>query len=267
MPPQQKAQPRRLGAKKNGLATLISSTFNNTIVSITDRPVQLLPGHPAQVGFGDRKSTPYAPRSSREVAASRDGTRHAQVDVFMGSRLRPRRPIRSLEATGLEVGAISDVTPVAHNGCRPPKRRRSETEGDGKMARYTGPDCKRCRRKDQALRQRAKCETAKCPIEKRPVPGDHGRALAPEQVPVADATKQNCARIYGVREAVPQLLRRANRQSGKTGENLLTILESRPDNVVFRAGFGKAAIWLANLFVGHISRERQEGGHSSYRVT
>ena len=106
----------------------IKSTFNNTIVSITDPNGNVISwassGH---VGFkGSRKSTPFAAQMAAESAARRaqeHGMR--KVDVFVkGPGSGRETAIRSLQAAGLEVGSINDVTPVPHNGCRPPKRRR-----------------------------------------------------------------------------------------------------------------------------------------------
>lgn len=106
----------------------IKSTFNNTIVSITDPLGAVISwassGH---VGFkGSRKSTPYAAQMAAENAA-RQATEHGmkKVDVFVkGPGSGRETAIRSLQAAGLEVGTIQDVTPQPHNGCRPPKRRR-----------------------------------------------------------------------------------------------------------------------------------------------
>jgi small subunit ribosomal protein S11 len=106
----------------------IKSTFNNTIISITDPMGNVVSWASAgQVGFkGSRKSTPYAAQQAAEAAARRaqeHGMR--KVDVFVkGPGSGRETAIRSLQATGLEVGTISDVTPAPHNGCRPPKRRR-----------------------------------------------------------------------------------------------------------------------------------------------
>jgi small subunit ribosomal protein S11 len=106
----------------------IKSTFNNTIVSITDPSGAVIAWASAgQVGFkGSRKSTPFAAQMAAEAAARRameHGMR--KVDVFVkGPGSGRETAIRSLTATGLEVGSIQDVTPVPHNGVRPPKRRR-----------------------------------------------------------------------------------------------------------------------------------------------
>ncbi len=106
----------------------IKSTFNNTIVSITDPEGAVIAwASSGQVGFrGSRKSTPFAAQLAAEAAARR-AQEHGmkKVDVFVkGPGSGRETAIRSLQATGLEVSSISDVTPQAHNGCRPPKRRR-----------------------------------------------------------------------------------------------------------------------------------------------
>jgi small subunit ribosomal protein S11 len=134
MPPQKRTaaggrKPRRKEKKNvsHGHAH-IKSTFNNTIVSITDPMGAVISWASAgQVGFkGSRKSTPFAAQMAAEAAARRaqeHGMR--KVDVFVkGPGSGRETAIRSLQATGLEVGSIQDVTPTPHNGCRPPKRRR-----------------------------------------------------------------------------------------------------------------------------------------------
>jgi small subunit ribosomal protein S11 len=106
----------------------IQATFNNTIVTITDPSGGTVAwGSAGLAGFkGSRKSTPYAAAQSAEGAARRameHGMR--QVEVFVkGPGAGREQAIRSLQAAGLEVTAITDVTPIPHNGCRPPKRRR-----------------------------------------------------------------------------------------------------------------------------------------------
>jgi small subunit ribosomal protein S11 len=106
----------------------IKSTFNNTIVSITDPSGAVISWASAgEVGFkGSRKSTPFAAQMAAEAAAKR-AQEHGvkKVDVFVkGPGSGRETAIRSLQAAGLEVGSINDVTPQAHNGVRPPKRRR-----------------------------------------------------------------------------------------------------------------------------------------------
>ena len=106
----------------------IKSTFNNTIISITDPAGAVIAWASAgQVGFkGSRKSTPFAAQTAAEAAARRameHGMR--KVDVFVkGPGSGRETAIRSLQAAGLEVTSVRDVTPQAHNGCRPRKRRR-----------------------------------------------------------------------------------------------------------------------------------------------
>ena len=106
----------------------IKSTFNNTIVSITDPTGAVIAWASAgHVGFkGSRKSTPFAAQMAAE-SAGRRAQEHGmrKVDVFVkGPGSGRETAIRSIQATGLEVGSIQDVTPTPHNGCRPPKRRR-----------------------------------------------------------------------------------------------------------------------------------------------
>ncbi len=106
----------------------IKSTFNNTIISITDTTGAVISwASSGQVGYkGSRKSTPFAAQLAAEAAARR-AQEHGlkKVDVFVkGPGSGRETAIRSLQAAGLEVGAISDVTPAPHNGCRPPKPRR-----------------------------------------------------------------------------------------------------------------------------------------------
>ncbi|MBO6006498.1 MAG: 30S ribosomal protein S11 [Aeriscardovia sp.] len=106
----------------------IKSTFNNTIVSITDPSGAVLAwATGGDVGFkGSRKSTPFAAGMVAEAAARKameQGVR--KVDVFVkGPGSGRETAIRSLQSAGLEVGSITDVTPQAYNGVRPPKRRR-----------------------------------------------------------------------------------------------------------------------------------------------
>ena len=106
----------------------IQATFNNTIVTITDLAGAVVAwGSAGTAGFkGSRKSTPYAAALAADAAAKRameHGMR--QIEVFVkGPGSGREQAIRSLQAAGLEVSAITDVTPLPHNGCRAPKRRR-----------------------------------------------------------------------------------------------------------------------------------------------
>jgi small subunit ribosomal protein S4 len=109
------------------------------------------------------------------------------------------------------------------------------------MARYTGPACKLCRRERTKLFLKgARCESSKCAIETRPYPpGEHGRGRIKEtQYLIQLREKQKARRIYGVLERqFRNYYREAARRRGITGENLLQILESRLDNVVYRSNF------------------------------
>jgi small subunit ribosomal protein S11 len=122
------------GAKKkekknvqSGIAH-IQASFNNTIISVTDMGGNVLVWSSAgNQGFkGSRKSTPFAAQRAAEVAAKK-AMEHGmkQVDVYVkGPGSGRESAIRALQAAGLKVNMIKDVTPVPHNGCRPPKRRR-----------------------------------------------------------------------------------------------------------------------------------------------
>ncbi|MDL2325006.1 30S ribosomal protein S11 [Ruminococcaceae bacterium OttesenSCG-928-A16] len=109
-------------------AAHIQSTFNNTIVTITDVQGNAISwASSGGLGFrGSRKSTPFAAQTAAEVAA-KAAMEHGMksVEVYVkGPGSGREAAIRALQATGLEVNLIKDVTPVPHNGCRPPKRRR-----------------------------------------------------------------------------------------------------------------------------------------------
>ncbi len=106
----------------------IKSSFNNTIVNITDTEGNTIAWASAgNVGFkGSRKSTPFAAQLAAEKAA-RAAMEHGvrKVDVVVkGPGSGRETAIRSLQATGIEISGIKDLTPIPHNGCRPPKRRR-----------------------------------------------------------------------------------------------------------------------------------------------
>ena len=106
----------------------IRSSFNNTIVTITDTNGNALSWASAgEMGFrGSRKSTPYAAQTAAETAA-KAAMEHGlkSVEVFVKGPGQGRESaIRALQTAGLEIVSIKDVTPIPHNGCRPPKRRR-----------------------------------------------------------------------------------------------------------------------------------------------
>jgi small subunit ribosomal protein S4 len=139
------------------------------------------------------------------------------------------------------------------------------------MARYTGPVCRLCRRERMKLFLKGtKCETARCPIERRPYPpGMHGRGRIRESEYLFQLReKQKARRIYGLLEKQFKLIyNKANKQPGVTGENLLRLLELRVDNVVFRAGFASSRN-QARQFVrhGHVSIDGQRVTIPSYTL-
>lgn len=121
---------RRRKEKKNieKGAVHINSTFNNTIITITDTQGNAISWASAgELGFkGSKKSTPFAAQSAAEKAANaamEHGLKSVEVYV-KGPGAGREAAIRALQAVGLEVSMIKDVTPIPHNGCRPPKRRR-----------------------------------------------------------------------------------------------------------------------------------------------
>jgi len=128
------AQPKKKGAKKKekrivpiGVAH-IQATFNNTVVTIADQEGNVLCWASAGgLGFkGSRKGTPFAAQQAAMTAANRArevGMRSLEVNV-KGPGSGRDSAIRALQVAGLEIRAIRDVTPIPHNGCRPPKRRR-----------------------------------------------------------------------------------------------------------------------------------------------
>jgi len=139
------------------------------------------------------------------------------------------------------------------------------------MARYTGADCKLCRReKVKLFLKGSKCESAKCPIEIRPYPpGEHGRIRQKDSEYLLQIReKQKARRIYGVLEKQFQgYYVEAAGKSGRTGETLLQILESRLDNVVYRAGFAKSRDMARQLVKhGHFLVNGHRVDIPSYRV-
>jgi small subunit ribosomal protein S11 len=128
---QKKAATRQKPKEKKNIAqgiVHIQSTFNNTIVSITDTKGDLIAWSSAgSVGFkGSKKGTPFGAQLAAENAA-RKAQEHGlrRVDVYVrGPGSGRESAIRALQAVGVEVTLIRDVTPIPHNGCRPPKRRR-----------------------------------------------------------------------------------------------------------------------------------------------
>ena len=120
-----KKRDRKVGT--NGVAHVLAS-FNNTLVTVTDMDGNVISwASGGKVGFkGSRKSTPFAAQVAAEACAREAinlGLKRIEVWV-KGPGAGREAAIRSLQAAGLEISAIKDVTPIPHNGCRPPKRRR-----------------------------------------------------------------------------------------------------------------------------------------------
>ncbi len=120
-----KKRDRKVGT--NGVAH-VQASFNNTIITITDTDGNVISwGSAGKAGFkGSRKSTPFAAQMAAETSA-RDAIQMGlkRVEVWVkGPGSGREAAIRSLQVAGLEISAIKDVTPIPHNGCRPPKRRR-----------------------------------------------------------------------------------------------------------------------------------------------
>ena len=126
--PQQRTRGRRERKSVPRGRAYVLSTFNNTMVTLTDPNGNALSwGSAGQSGFkGSRKSTPYAAQMAAERAA-RAAMEHGlrQVEVFVkGPGSGREAAVRALQSSGLQIISIRDVTPIPHNGCRPPKRRR-----------------------------------------------------------------------------------------------------------------------------------------------
>jgi small subunit ribosomal protein S4 len=140
------------------------------------------------------------------------------------------------------------------------------------MARYTGPVCKLCRRERMKLFLKGtKCDTTKCPIERRPYPpGDHGRSRRQQgsEYLAQLREKQKARRIYGVLEKqFRKIYAEAVRQDGVTGENLLRLLETRLDNLSYRAGWGASRSQARQLVRhGHITVNGKRVTIPSYHV-
>jgi len=139
------------------------------------------------------------------------------------------------------------------------------------MARYTGPVCKLCRRERTKLMLKgARCESSKCAIERKPYPpGEHGRRRMREtQYLIQLREKQKARRIYGILEnQFRTYYKEAARQRGITGENLLRILESRLDNVVYRSNLAESRAQARQLVShGHFRVNGRKVNVPSYRL-
>ena len=253
----------------------IKSSFNNTIVSLTDPQGNVIAWESAGgAGFkGSRKSTPFAAQVTADAAARKGIDQGLQkVEVYVkGPGSGRETAIRSLQAAGLEVTGVKDVTPQAHNGCRPRKRRRVSRTNHPNMARDTSPQCKQCRREGQKLFLKGeRCLTDKCGVERRSYPpGEHGRGRQKQsEYRVQLREKQKARRIYGVLEKqFHGYYEKASRQPGITGENLLALLECRLDNVLVRLGFAASRRQARQLIRhGHWTVNGRRVNIPSYQV-
>ena len=139
------------------------------------------------------------------------------------------------------------------------------------MARYTGPDCRLCRReKTKLFLKGSKCESPKCPVEKRPYPtGEHGRGrLKESEYNLQLREKQKARRIYGVLEKqFHNYYVEAARRKGITGETLLQLLETRLDNVVYRGGLARSRDQARQLVRhSHVTVNGRKVNIPSYQV-
>ena len=191
-----------------------------------------------------------------------------KVEVFVkGPGSGRETAIRSLQAAGLEILSVKDVTPQAHNGVRP---RKAEAR---LMARDLGPKCRICRREGMKLFLKGeRCLTEKCAIERRSYPpGEHGRGRIKQSEYLLQLREKQKARRYlrPARKAVPQMYhsRRRSRRSGVTGEELLRMLETRLDNVVYRLGFAASRAQARQLVRhGHFHVNGRRVNIPSYQV-
>ena len=247
----------RRRVKKNiayGIAH-IKTSFNNTIVTITDTDGSVVCWESAgSAGFkGSRKSTPFAAQVTADSAA-RKGMEHGleRVEVHAkGAGSGRDTAIRSLQAAGLQVTTVKDVTPQAHNGCRPRKRRRRVGE---RWPETPHPSASSAAARGRSCSSRAqRCLTEKCGVERRSYPpGEHGRGrVRQSEYRQQLREKQKARRYYQLLEKQFRgYYQKASRQEGVTGENLLRLLERRLDNVLVRLGFA-ASRRQSRQLIGH----------------
>ena len=214
----------------------IKSTFNNTIITITDPQGNVIAWQSGgTVGFkGSRKSTPFAAQVAAEACAkaAMEHGLHKVVVFVKGPGSGRETAVRSLQAAGLEVSGIQDKTPIAHNGCRPKKRRRTEEGRTVAMAIDRTPVLKRCRQLDiDPIVMGINKKSNRQPKRRRRQESEYGMQLR---------EKQKAKFIYGVLEKQFRgYYDKAKKIEGVTGDNLLALLETRLDNAVFRLGFAR----------------------------
>ena len=219
-------------------------------------------------GFkGSRKSTPFAAQVTADAAA-RKGMEHGlqKVEVFVkGPGSGRETAIRSLQAAG--------PRDPRRQGCLAagPQRRPAEEAEARLVARDRSPKCKQCRREGMKLFLKGeRCLTEKCAIERRSYPpGEHGRGrIKQSEYLLQLREKQKARRYYGLLETqFRTYYEKANRQGGVTGENLLRMLETRLDNVVYRLGFAASRAQARQLVRhGHFPVNGRRVNIPSYQV-
>jgi small subunit ribosomal protein S4 len=250
----------------------ILATFNNTIVSITDLTGNVIGWSSAgKVGFkGSRKSTAYAAQLVAQDAC-RQAMGHGlkEVEVLVkGPGAGRESAVRAIQAIGLDISVIRDVTPVPHNGCRPPKQRRVwfKKKNYSLMARYTGPKSKISRRYGIALFGPSKA------LERKNYPpgmhGPKGSRRKQSEYAIALGEKQKLRHMYGLMERqFRRYFETALRKRGVTGETLLQMLETRLDNVIYRLGFANSRSAARQLVShGHVTVNNRKVNVSSYNL-
>ena len=248
----------------------IKTSFNNTIVALTDPQGNVIVWESAgSAGFkGSRKSTPFAAQVTADAAA-RKGMEHGlqKVEVFVkGPGSGRDTAIRSLQAAG--------PRDPRRQGCLAagPQRRPPQEAEAGLVARDRSPKCKQCRREGMKLFLKGeRCLTEKCAVERRSYPpGEHGRGrIKQSEYLLQLREKQKARRYYGLLETqFRTYYEKANRQGGVTGENLLRLLETRLDNVVYRLGFAASRAQARQLVRhGHFAVNGRRVNIPSYGVT
>jgi len=246
----------------------IRSTFNNTIVSITDPAGAVIAwASSGQVGFkGSRKSTPFAAQMAAEPPrAGRWSTACASRRLREGPGSGRETAIRSLQATGLEVArsrtSLLFRTTAAAREAAPGLRGKRQDGSIHRPGLQAVPA-----REDEALPQGRQVRLAEVRDRDPALPaGEHGRNRPRESEYLLQVReKQRARRVYGVLEKqFRNYYEEATRGRGKTGDNLLQILESASNNVVFRAGFAKSRDMARQLVKhGPHHRQRPEGRHT-----
>ena len=241
-PPRRQSKGRARRRVKKNIAigqAHIKTSFNNTIVSLTDKEGNVIAWESAgSAGFkGSRKSTPFAAQVTADsLRPQGHGARAPEGrGLRQGPRLRPR--------DGDPLAPGRRARDPRRQGRLPagPQRRPAQEAEARLMARPLGPKCKLCRREGMKLFLKGeRCLTEKCAVERRSYPpGEHGRGrIKQSEYLLQLREKQKARRYYGLLEKqFRNYYEKAAKRSGITGEELLRMLETRLDNVVYRLGF------------------------------